>query len=477
MSVKSFAVLCLVLCLPALAAAQSPLRAIAEAALLNDPNRIRAVETLRATEADAMAERQRRLVDGGLTASAGKEIGFGSADTGGASFQGGISASSFLPAGAKLSVGSTYQYALKDAASSSPSGSIKSDTANFSAGLKIPVFANGLPIDPRLSDAARATAIDLPLEAARESASDQERSSVDAALRLALDAASANRACSLAERHAAIAERDAEIARVKREQGTLSFSDLTKIEKDADSSRLSALESRFIRDKKLRALCAATGLDPSTIDLSSIILPDVAPDPAALEGSVVTKDMRRTSRERKTAEMNRVLAGAESAPSLDLSASSSLPGPVSRSQKTWDKDNQGSWTATASVTLPLPSGAGAAKTRAADARLAAARQGEAAAARSGADELSDLRNAWTMALAKIDLRAQLLEQARTRLRDMESSLATETATKLDVERARLSADDAAAALEDDRAAGFRAALDLYQYCGLDPLSLLKEVQS
>jgi outer membrane protein TolC len=449
------------------------LQSLIDKALANDPNRIKAMETLRAAEADAAGEKARRLVDGTFSAAAGRTLGIGSGDTEGTSLQGGVSASTLLPAGAKLSVGSSYQYSVQDAASATE----KADSANFSAGVKIPLFVNGKPVDIRLESAARATAIDLPLEAARETASEQERNTVDAVIRLALDAASADRASAIAARNAEIAERDADIARVKREQGLLGYSDLSKIEKDANEARVAALEARFSRDKKTRALEAATGASNGTIlDLSGIRAPEIAPDPAIMQDSAITPEMRKAARDRKSAEMNLVLAGTEYAPSLDLSASASVPGPASRGQKNYDPDKKGAWTASAGVSIPLPTGAGSARIKAANARLAASRQNENAAARSAADDLNDLGNAVTMAREKIKVREQLVEQAESRCRDVNSSFESQTATKLDVDRARLTADDAASALEDDKSASFKAVLDLYKYCGLDPRGLLKEVQ-
>lgn len=477
---KTFIALILTVLATASASAESvsALQALVDKALANDPNRLKAIETLRAAEADATGEKTRRLVDGTLSATAGMTNGLGSADTDGSSLQGGISASTLLPAGAKLSVGSSYQYTITDSATD---GEEKNDSANFSAGVKVPVFVNGKPVDARLETAARATAIDLPLEAAREAATEQERNTVDAVLRLALDAASADRASSIAERNADIAGRDAEIARVKRQQGLLGYSDLSKIEKDANEARVAALEARFLRDKKFRALAAATGEPESAetatgMDLSGIVAPEVELDPALFQDTAVTPDMRKAGRTRKTAEMNLILAGAECAPSFELSATSAIPGPTARAQKSYDPDAKGTWTASAGVSIPLPTGLGSAKIKAAEARLAAARQDENATGRTSADNLNALRNAWTTAREKIKLREQLVEQAEARLRDVRSSFETQTATKLDVDRARLTADDAASSLEDDRSASFKALLDLYNYCGLDPLALLKEIR-
>lgn len=477
MRIRNCAIFALLVCLPSLIAAETgtTLRTLVDRALANDPNQLKAIETLRAAEADAAGEKARRLIDGSLSASAGKTTGIGSADTEGSSYQGGISASTLLPAGAKLSLGSSYQYTMQDPVST---GTDKADTANFSAGVKIPVFVNGKPVDTRLESAARASAIDLPLEGARETASEQERNTVDAVLRLALDAASADRASVLAGRHADIAERDADIARVKRAQGLLGYSDLAKIEKDANEARITALEARFTRDKKVRALSAATGGSGTgaDIDLTEILAPETVPDPAVLRDMIVTPEMRKSARERKSAEMNLILAGSEYAPSLEISAASAIPGPVTRDQKTYESNAKGTWTATAAVSVPLPTGAGSARVRAADARLAAARQGEAAATRSSSDDLNDLRNAWTTAHERIKLREQLIEEANARLRDVQSSHETQTATKLDVDRAQLTVDDASSALEDDKSASFKAILDLYKYCGIDPLSLLKETR-
>jgi outer membrane protein TolC len=466
---------CLFLCmqLSAFADSKSVLRTLVEAAMANDANRLKAVETLRAVEADAKSERTRRLLDGALTTTLGRDNGIGSADTEGLSYASGISASSLLPAGGKLSLGSSYGYSTENDATT---GKEKNDTVGLSASVKIPVFVNGRLVDPRLETASRAATIDLPLEAARETADAQERSTADSVLRLALDAAAADRSSMLAARRAVIAERDAEIARVKRKQGTISYSDLTKTEKDADEARLTALESQFTRDKKLRALRAASGLNENDIDLTVIFAPETSLDPALSRDSVVTQEMRRTAREREMAEMNLVLAGAESSPTLELSTSTTLPGPVARDQKSYDVNNKGTWNATAAVTIPLPFGYGTAHKEAAEARLAAARHGEASAVRASADDLNDLRNAWTTALARVALRQQLFEQAQARLLDVQSSHETQTATKLDVDRAQLTVDDAQAALEDDRSASFKAALDLYAYCGLTPLSLLKEAQ-
>jgi outer membrane protein TolC len=461
--------------------AESPsaLQTLVDKALVNDPNRIKAIETLRAAEADAAGEKARRLVDGAISATAGRTNGIGGADSDGSALQGGISAATLLPAGAKLSVGTSYQYSMQNAADTATTGEETTDSTSFSAGVKVPVFVNGKPVDTRLEKASRAAAIDLPLEAAREAASDQERYTVDAVLRLALDAASADRACFIAQRNADIAKHDANIARVKREQGLLGYADLSKIEKDANEERVSALEARFLRDKKIRALAAATG-EPENgetsggIDLAGIVAPEVGVDPSLFPDSADTPDMRKAARARKNAEMNLILAGSESAPTFEVSASASVPGPSTRAQKAYDPDAKGTWTASAGINVPLPTGAGSAKVKAADARLAAARQEEIASARSSADTLEALRNAWITAGEKIKLREQLVEQAEARLRDVQSSFETQTATKLDVDRARLTSDDAASSLEDDKSASFKALLDLYSYCGLDPRVLLKE---
>ena len=283
---------------------------------------------------------------------------------------------------------------------------------------------------------------------------------------------------SIAGRNADIEGRDAEIARVKREQGLLGYFDLSKIEKDANEARVSALEARYLRDKKFRALAAATGETGSAadMDLSGIAAPDVPFVPDSIKATAVTPDMRKAARARKTAEMSLILAGTEYAPSFELSASSAIPGPTSRAQKAYDTDTKGSWTASAGLSVPLPTGAGTARVKAADARLAAARQEETLAIRNSADNLTALQNACTTAGEKIKLREQLVAQAKARLRDVRSSFETQTATKLDVDRALLIADDAASSLEDDKSASFKALLDLYNYCGLDPLALLKEEQ-
>ena len=125
------------------------------------------------------------------------------------------------------------------------------------------------------------------------------------------------------------------------------------------------------------------------------------------------------------------------------------------------------------MTVPLPSGLSSARKKAADARLSSARQNENAVRANYSDTMNSALDAFTSAVAREQLQEQLLTQTSARSKEVLSALESETATTLDAERAQLSVDEAKAALEDDRSARFKAELDIYQICGLDPLELLK----
>lgn len=447
---------------------------IAEAALANDPERRIAIEQLRVAEAEAAATKIKRLVDGSASAQVarsdpGEASPAGPTDT----VSGDLSASSSLPLGSTLSVGGSYGYStnrLRDA-----------DSATMKAALRVPVFVNGRLVDPRIGDAAKTAGIELPVEAARDASDSRARATVDAAFRLALDAASASRAVSLAERRSAVADRDLAIAEVRREQGTIGYSDLAEKQRAADEARLAALESRLARDGKIRALLAATGMDAARIDPAALAAL-FAPETATADGlfsdaaSAVTAEARKAERDRKSAESSRILAGAEIAPSFALQSSVTVPGPASRAEASDAglADPDATWAASASVTVPLPTGYGSSRMKAADARIAVARIAEAEAAQGAADRMTALRDAWTACDARAALRAQLLAQATARLDLVRASFARQTATALDVERAELAEAESRAALEDSKSDRFKAALDIVSYCGIDPRTVVKE---
>lgn len=475
---------CLMLCAvcavcPAWSQARS-LSSFADAALANDPEQLIAIEQLRAAEAEAAATKTKRLIDGSASAQVSRtDPGDSSVIGPSNAVSGDLSASSSLPFGSTLSLGGSYGYStnkLKDA-----------DTATVKAGLRTPIFVNGKLVDPKIDGAAKTVALELPVEAAREASETRARATVDAAFRLALDAASASRSASLAERRSSVADRDLAIAEVRRDQGTIGYSDLAEKQRAADEARLGALESRLSRDSKIRALCAATGIAFAGIDgasLEALTAPaSVAADalasldaPAA--GSSASAEAKKAERDRRSAESNRILAGAEIAPTFALSSSVTLPGPVTRADAhdSGAEDPDSSWSVSASVTVPLTTGYGSNRTKAADARFEAARIAEAEVAQNAANRLTALRDAWTACDAKVTLRAQLLAQATSRLDLVRASLERQTATALDVDRAALAEVEARIALEDSRSDLFKAALDIATYCGIDPRTLLKETE-
>ncbi len=449
---------------------------LADASLARNLDLLKASKELAAAEANAAAARAERLLSGnaGVNAGLADRIDSPNADSTRAFSSGGsLSASTASVAGSTLSLGVDYGYEDK--------GTVESDTVTVKAGANVPVLVNGRLIDTRLAGAARAAAIDLPLEGARETAAAKERETVDSALRLALDAAAADRAREIAERNAELAARELAIAQVRRDQGTLGYYDLAKAEKSADEARLAALEAALSRDRKLRALSAATGVDGAEIDLARIAAPGLGQDARfeALARGVAeypSAAIRSAARAREIAEMERILAGTENAPRFALSSSATLPGPASRSREEYDAADKGSWSAQASVTVPLPTGLGAAKREAADARRDAARLGEESVRRASLDTLRTLRDALTSARSRVSLREDLLSAAESRLNDVRSAYAGQTATQLDVDRAQAAALEARSSLEDARAARFTALLDIYAFCGLDPRDLVKEIQ-
>lgn len=459
--VCSFIILFLCVVCEFFAVEKPDLRALGEAAIAANPDSLRAAEELKAAEAEADAARTERLLSGKLSVDATGNGNTSGEPEPGTAYGFETSANMVAPAGSKVSLGAEYKISVED--------SVKTDSARFSAGVSVPVFVNGRLVDSRLGRAAEISAISAPLDSARAAAAEKRRNTVDSAFRLALDAASADRSRSLAERRVVIAEKETVIARVKCQLGSLSFSELAKIEKAADEGRLAALEAGYLREKKLRLLCASTGYAESDIELgalnvpASFRLPDPLPDTAASPESI------RASRARESAQMARLLAGAENAPSFGLSAAGTLPGPVSRTKESVP---DGQWSATASVSVPLPTGVSSSRKKAADARLSAAFQGEAAALQDSSLSVESAQNAYREALARERLREQILEQTRARHREVLLALESRTATNLDAERAELSVDEALAALEDDRSARFKAALDIYALCGLDPLELL-----
>jgi len=153
-----------------------------------------------------------------------------------------------------------------------------------------------------------------------------------------------------------------------------------------------------------------------------------------------------------------------------LAANCSLPGPETKKKSVY---SDGEWTASATMTIPLPTGFSSARKKAANARLSAARQNENAARENFSDTMDSALDALTTAVAREQLQEQLLSQTSARLKEVLSALESQTVTTLDAERAQLSVDEAKGSLEDDRSARFKAELDIYQLCGLDPLELLK----
>lgn len=450
------------------------LSAFAEAALANDPERLIAIEQLRAAEAEAAATKTKRLIDGSASAQAsrsdpGDSSPVGPTDT----VSGDLSATSSLPLGSTLSLGGSYGYSTNKKADS--------DTATVKAGIRVPMFVNGKFVDPRIGGAAKTSGIDLPVEAARDASDSRARATVDAAFRLALDAASAARSVSLAGRRSAVADRDLAIAEVKRDQGTIGYSDLAEKQRASDEARLAALEARLSRDAKIRALCAATGIDFASIDpaaLESLAAPPSVDVDALLSNAPASAEARKAERDRRSAESSRILAGAEIAPTFGLQSSVTVPGPASRSEA---KDAglgepDTSWSASASVSIPLPTGYGGNRLKAADARVSAARIAEADAAQSSANRATALRDAWTACDARVTLRAQLLAQATSRLELVRASLDRQTATALDADRAELAVAEARSALEDSKSDLFKAALDIATQCGIDPRTIVKETQ-
>jgi outer membrane protein TolC len=123
------------------------------------------------------------------------------------------------------------------------------------------------------------------------------------------------------------------------------------------------------------------------------------------------------------------------------------------------------------VTVPLPFGASSAKKDAAASRVSSAYQNELAAKTEAQEKLASSKNAYVLALARERLREDLLSQAKIRHREVVLAFESRTATQLDVDRALLSVDEAAAALEDDKIARFKAVLDIYALCGIDPRQL------
>jgi outer membrane protein TolC len=443
--------------------AESPgLSELAAASLANDPASLASRENLRAAESDADAERRSRVVSGDITASGGYAPVTDAASSSGGIFSGSVSAAHAGPAGSKLTAGATW------------AGSVdgqKADSATFKADWRAPVLVNGKILDSRLSSAETALSIDVPLETARETAAQGERKTVDAVFRLALDAAAAERAWKLAVFQTDISARDFAIAEVKRTQGSISYADLSDAEKTANDARISALEAKFAREKALRALSAATGIPEASLDTSILLAPACALDADFLARSAVPADLLAARRDRQVAELKSILAGAEGAPRLDLSATATVPGPFSLAG---GKPADSSWSASAAVSVPLPTGQSSTKQKAAEFRLSAARFAESAETRKVSDESASLRDAWDAALVREELCAALVEQARARFAELQVAAETSTATKLDVDRARLALDRATSALETAHSTRFKAALDIYAYRGLDPRTLLKE---
>jgi outer membrane protein TolC len=435
---------------------------LAAAALANDPASLASRESLRAAESDAAAERLSRAVSGDITASGGYAPSTDAAPSSGGFFSGSVAAAHAGPAGSKLTAGASWAGSVEGQ---------KADSATFKAGWQAPVLVNGKILDGRLSSAEAALSIDVPLETARETAAQGERKTVDAVFRLALDAAAAERSWKLAAFQTDISARDLAVAEVKRTQGSISYADLSDAEKTANDARISALEAKFAREKALRALSAATGIPETSLDTSILLAPACSLDAAFLAQSAVPADLLAARRDRQSAELKSILAGAEGAPRLDLSATATVPGPFSLAG---GKPADSSWSATAAVSVPLPTGQSSAKQKAAEFRLAAAQFAESAETRKVSDESSALRDAWDAALAREELCAALVDQARARLAEVQVAAETSTATKLDADRARLAMDRSTGALENARSARFKTALDIYAYRGLDPRDLLKE---
>ncbi|OQA63907.1 MAG: hypothetical protein BWY39_00608 [Spirochaetes bacterium ADurb.Bin269] len=161
------------------------------------------------------------------------------------SADGSVEASTYGPAGSRISAGASYSASIPDA-----SGARTLDTISAQGSVRLPVFVNGKPVDGRLEKAAVRSAVELPLEAAREAAAASDRSLADSVIRLALYAASAERLRSLAVRKAALAGRE------------------------ADEARAAAQEALFSLDAKKRALSRTVGIPAEELDLTALAAPD-----------------------------------------------------------------------------------------------------------------------------------------------------------------------------------------------------------
>lgn len=437
------------------------LRGLAEAALRNDPNRLQAAELLQSAEADAAAERSRRILSGSLSANISKSDVLDSTDAGEQAVSAGVSASTHAPAGSVLSLGAQYFFTDTDAA--------ELDSTELKASLELPVFLNKRLIDLRLNDAAKASMVEIPLERARRDTEADRNNTVSSVFQRALQAASAERIMRNAEKAADLARREVLIAQVERSLGMLSFLELNKIQKDADDAEIAALEARLNFDMRIRSLAAATGLDVEQLHLEGL----KAPAPQEITFSIQQLEQAPSyiaaQNERRRADASRILSGAEYAPSFSLSGSYSIPG-----SHTLDliPDEKSDWSVSAGVSIPLNPYTNIKRIKSADASLSAAYQREAAVRLQLMNSYQDAMNAYEAAQAKEKLRQQQLDQARRNVQEVQSAFESENATQLDVERAQLYVDETAAALEDDRSSRFFAALELASLLGINPMTLL-----
>jgi len=468
--------LCAGLCAQASAQAHS-LQSLIESALRYNPGRLEAREALTAAENDARSERAARLFSGSVGASA-KRSGTIASESGNSGFpkdesstsaDSSVEASTYGPAGSRISAGASYSASIPDA-----SGARTLDTISAQGSVRLPVFVNGKPVDGRLEKAAVRSAVELPLEAAREAAAASDRSLADSVIRLALDAASAERLRSLAVRKAALAGREAEIAAVRRENGLIGFDELYRAEREADEARAAAQEALFSLDAKKRTLAKTVGIPAEELDLTALAAPDpVSGD--ALERLVPlasSASVRNAAKDRERAEYARILAGAQDAPSLSLSAQVSVPGPSARSESPIPST---SWSAGIGMTVPLTAGAAGARRAASDSRIEAARLAEKNALADEEAKRQALLDAYESALAREKLRSQFLERVRSRQKEVALAAASGTATAVDIERASVAVEEARLSLEDARSARFFAALDACALGLNDPAVLCGDI--
>ncbi len=444
----------------ALTFAQSPsLIEYVESVKKNNPDYKNAVLQSQKADITAQANRKEKVLSGSIGAQGGIQ-GTSSANSGLTPLAGtSVTAEIQAPAGAKIQAGADYSLSLSDA--------LKSDSIGISATASIPVFVNGKFIDASLTEAADFVAIEAPYVSAKTAAEKQRLAVLDAVIRLALDTESMERKLVLAQKRLELAEKEAQIARIQWESGNTGFSVFDKTQKLCDEAKISVQEIHNGLTVYKAKLAFASGRESA--DVSGLTVPPPLDSETVRRISGISAEVYQAELQVKIAGMNIIVTGAQYAPVLSLSGRAGFPDTFA---KTEGLTQSPTWSAALSISIPFPTGVEKLRKEAARLSYEASVEEEISAKQNDAQQIQSMYAEYEMACDRENLRAQMLSQAQTRLKEAERAYETETATALDKERAMLSVLEAESSLKDESITRFKSSLLLYTYFGMDPSELL-----